>query len=193
MIDQIPPELVALGGTALAAGAAYFGGKRREAMKKVANFETELRKYIEKELGFDSPEVQEVGRDFIKTMLEEEIPNYSKDEDGPVTTYFSDGTYYIPKNKVDMKNAKMYNFYSLFPYRPDRFDCDNYSESWKNLVPLIWGTNGVGDVRDHSAGHAYNIIVYSDGTIEFFEPQESKVVKLGEDDRYQLEEGVVRF
>jgi hypothetical protein len=68
--------------------------------------------------------------------------------------------------------------------------------AYATLSAFLWGTNCVGVVFDWSAGHAYNIIVYANGTVQLYEPQESQVVEFGDtlvgtDSDYKLDNGLV--
>jgi hypothetical protein len=80
---------------------------------------------------------------------------------------------------------------SWFPYRPARFDCEDYGKFMSALVPLVLGTNTVALVVDFTGGHAYNAIVTADGDVLFYEPNGDEIVTLGESGAYQLKRGVV--
>lgn len=63
---------------------------------------------------------------------------------------------------------------------PDRLDCDDFALRFKSDGSIWYNTTAVGIVKDDSAGHAYNIIVFSDGKAKLFEPQQDRFVELGE-------------
>jgi hypothetical protein len=134
---------------------------------------------------------------FIKDRLKQKIEAY----DGsavPVRVVMTDGTYFAPTNPSTMVEAKDFNVFEYVPYRPDFFDCENFAMAYKVFSAFLWGTNCVGVAFDWSAGHAYNIIVYADGTVQLYEPQESKVVEFGDvlagsDPDYKLDNGLVLF
>ena len=51
--------------------------------------------------------------------------------------------------------------------------------AFKAMVDRRFGLNNVGLVIDWSGGHAYNIIVFKDGTVKIFEPQSDSWPKAG--------------
>lgn len=56
-------------------------------------------------------------------------------------------------------------------YVSEKYDCDNFAFSFKARMDRRFHLNNVGLVVDYSGGHAYNCVVFSDGTAELFEPQ----------------------
>jgi len=56
-------------------------------------------------------------------------------------------------------------------YIAEKYDCDNFAFSFKARMDRRFHLNNVGLVIDYSGGHAYNVIVFSDGTVTLFEPQ----------------------
>jgi len=56
-------------------------------------------------------------------------------------------------------------------YVAEKYDCDNFAFSFKARMDRKFHLNNVGLVVDYSGGHAYNCVVFSDGTAELFEPQ----------------------
>jgi len=56
-------------------------------------------------------------------------------------------------------------------YVKERYDCDNFAFSFKARMDRKFHLNNVGLVVDYSGGHAYNCVVFSNGTVELFEPQ----------------------
>ena len=75
-------------------------------------------------------------------------------------------------------------------YVAEKYDCDNFAFSFKAMVDRRFGVNNVGLVIDYSGGHAYNIIVFNDGTVRLFEPQTDKWPRLGTG-MYKFEEGKI--
>ena len=64
-------------------------------------------------------------------------------------------------------------------YIAEKYDCDNFAFSFKARVDRRFHVNTVGLVIDYDAGHAYNIIVFADGTSKIFEPQSDSWPKMG--------------
>lgn len=197
MLEQIPPEIIGVATLLAGAAAAYFRNEQKKAKSKYLKAESDLRGFLREQGIFPNPETQEISRKFIDDALEEKIDAY----DGsavPIRTVFSDGTYYAPKNEETMIEARKFNLFEYLPYRPAFFDCENFAMAYATLSAFLWGTNCVGIAFDWSAGHAYNIIVYADGTVELYEPQESKVVEFGDvlagsESDYKLDNGLVLF
>lgn len=77
-------------------------------------------------------------------------------------------------------------------YVAEKYDCDNFAFSFKARMDRKFHLNNVGLVVDYSGGHAYNCVVFSDGTVELFEPQEDsfKTTQLGTG-YYKCESGLV--
>jgi len=192
MLDQLPPGIVPVVTVLVAAIASYFTGKKKEASKKITEFETEFRELLTEQGIFPSPKVKRESRDFVEQSLKEEIEAF----DGssvPIDLYRSDSDYYLPVSSETMKEAKVFNIFQYLPYRPDRFDCEDYASAYMTFAAFLFGTNGVGTVYDYSSAHAYNIILYSNGTIELYEPQTGEVVETGPDTDYSLKSGMIVF
>ena len=64
-------------------------------------------------------------------------------------------------------------------YIAEKYDCDNFAFSFKARVDRRFHVNTVGLVIDYDAGHAYNIIIFADGTSKIFEPQSDSWPKIG--------------
>lgn len=109
--------------------------------------------------------------------------------DGQIVT--SDGEYYAPTDPAAL--AAVGDLVDLLPYRAERFDCDNLAGAYRTLAAFVCGVNAVGTVLDWSGGHAYNIVIDANGDATLYEPQEDRVVELGESDLYQGERVVVIF
>ena len=75
-------------------------------------------------------------------------------------------------------------------YAADRFDCDNFSFTFKARVGRQYGINAIGVVIDYSSAHAYNVVVFLDGTAKIFEPQSDEWPALGSGN-YKFESGLV--
>jgi len=58
----------------------------------------------------------------------------------------------------------------------EKYDCDNFAFSFKARMDRRFHLNNVGLVVDYSGSHAYNCVVFADGTAELFEPQNDMIV-----------------
>ena len=61
-------------------------------------------------------------------------------------------------------------------HQEEKYDCDNFAFSFKARMDRKFHLNNVGLVVDYSGGHAYNCVIFSDGTAELFEPQSDTFV-----------------
>ncbi len=62
----------------------------------------------------------------------------------------------------------------LLKYIKETFDCENFAELFKSRMALNYGINAVGQVMNYSGGHAFNIIICTDGVF-ILEPQSDKL------------------
>lgn len=190
LLNSLGPEVAAIVVTAVAALLAYKGGKKKEAQKHIVELENNIREYLRDEGLFPSPTTSKVDKQRVDEILKENVEEYEGDA-VPIRVILTDGNYYLPANKSEMVEAKRFNVFEYLPYRPDRFDCENFAAAYKTFAAFLWGTNGVATVIDWSGGHAYNIIIYATGEIEFYEPQEDRVVEIGEEEDYQMENATI--
>ena len=97
---------------------------------------------------------------------------------------------YLVTNQADMKKIIDWDWTDNRKYVAEKYDCDNFAFSFKAMVDRKFGVNNVGLVIDYSGGHAYNIIVFNDGTGKLFEPQSDKWPRRGTS-MYKFEEGKI--
>ena len=64
---------------------------------------------------------------------------------------------------------------------PERGDCNNYGLRFKVAMDFWYNVDAVGFVVDHSAGHAYDLVVFGDVTASLLEPQSDRFVAVGEE------------
>ena len=76
-------------------------------------------------------------------------------------------------------------------YVLDQFDCDNFAFNLKAQIAKDYNLNNVGMVIDNSGGHAYNVVIFRDGTAELLEPQTDKWVTPGESRMYSFKRGII--
>ncbi|MDQ2053222.1 hypothetical protein [Halobellus sp. H-GB7] len=188
----LPTAVASLLGLLLTAGAAYLGGRTKRARSAVIRFETELRRILEDKWGIPSPATRRITRSTIDQALQNAIAPYDGSND-PIRVAYTDGTWLAPiPADVDLLRVGGV-LTSILPYRPERFDCENFAGAFRALVAFGLGTNTVGVVIDWSGGHAYNVIVDADGGVTFYEPQDDRVVEVGKEGNYQLQNALIVF
>lgn len=97
-----------------------------------------------------------------------------------------DGKYYTV-SKEDMRSISSWEETNLLDYEADQYDCDNFALSFMSSVQREFGVTTVGLVIDWSGTHAYNMLVYEDGSVELFEPQNDNIVEPGDADRFAFD------
>ena len=100
-----------------------------------------------------------------------------------------DNKYQVTTQK-DMKKIIDCDWTDNKKYVAEKYDCDNFAFSFKAMVDRRFGVNNVGLVIDYSGGHAYNIIVFNDGSVRLFEPQTDRWARVGTG-QYKFEEGKI--
>lgn len=78
----------------------------------------------------------------------------------------------------------------------DYQDCDDYALAFKVFLANRYRLTAVGYVHDESSWHAYNVAVLADGSVVWIEPQEDRIVSLGDWNEglkagYALERGLI--
>ena len=76
-------------------------------------------------------------------------------------------------------------------YISEKYDCDNFAFSFKARVDKWFHLNCVGLVIDWSGAHAYNIVVFKDGTWSLFEPQSDTWPTAGQSNMYKFESKII--
>ena len=99
-------------------------------------------------------------------------------------------TKYWSCGRTDFEAIVNWDWTDKKKYVAEKYDCDNFAFSFKAMVDRKFNVNNVGLVIDYSAGHAYNIIVFNDGTVKLFEPQSDKWPRIGTS-MYKFEEGKI--
>ena len=93
-------------------------------------------------------------------------------------------------NEEDWKKIIDFDWTNEKKYISEQYDCDNFAFNFKARVARKFGVNSVGLVIDYSGGHAYNLIVFSDGTWKIFEPQSDRWPTIGTG-MYHFENGYI--
>ena len=130
--------------------------------------------------------VQVVNNAFIDESLLEAIEEYEIN----VKRILLDTKYYLCGRK-ELEDILSSGLIETIKYKSNIFDCDNFALLFSALVNLEIGINSVGIVIDYTGGHAYNLVILSDGKVVFIEPQNNQIVELKEEGLYQLKHGVI--
>jgi len=93
--------------------------------------------------------------------------------------------------KVEFQRILETNTINEKQYVLDQFDCDNFAFNLKAQVAKEYGLNNVGMVIDNSGGHAYNVVIFRDGTAELLEPQSDRWIIPGESKMYSFKKGII--
>jgi len=97
-----------------------------------------------------------------------------------------DGKYYTT-SEDEMKQIVNADQTDKKLYRKAEYDCENFALSFMANVQGMYGVTTIGLVIDWSGGHAYNMLVYEDGSIALYEPQNDKFVEPGDTDVRDLD------
>ena len=131
------------------------------------------------------------------TFIEESLQNYAlnyshfkTNSEKNMVRYHLDSTYWTCTKKEFLKIVD-YNNINERKYIGQRFDCDNFALSFKSQVSIDFGLNNVGLVIDYSGGHAYNIVIFSNGDVELFEPQNDSFPIKNSSSMYSFKGGII--
>lgn len=187
----IPSAVAPILGLIVAVISAYLGSRSERGKRAAIQFETELRRIVDRRLGIPTPSTQELSEDDLDDALVEAIPAYDGSSD-PVDVVYSDGIWLAPDPAdVDLLQS-LTSATQWLPYRPERFDCENFAAAFRTLSAFVAGSNTVGVVYDWSSEHAYNVLVDSSGEVYIYEPQDDRTVDIGEE-KYELENALIVF
>ena len=125
-------------------------------------------------LPFDLKRVETRDWSFIQKALKAAIPHL----DNGVNYWRLDGKYYMV-NQDEMAKIIFWSWVDQKQYVAERYDCEDFAFAFKAEVSRIFELNQVGLVIDWSGGHGYNVIVFPDSTVWFFEPQKDELVDIG--------------
>ena len=138
---------------------------------------------------FELPEVSHTEQNM--SFVRSSINAWKKDIDteGKMEIMSLDSKYFLCDEK-DMKSIIKWDWTDKKKYVKEKYDCDNFAFSFKAMVDRRFGVNNVGLFIDYSGGHAYNIIVFNDGSVRLFEPQTDRWARVGTG-QYKFEEGKI--
>lgn len=118
-------------------------------------------------------------------LLEERTGQWVEDTLNAVIPKFGEGVNRWPLDarywlcsQDDMAAIIQADYTDAKAYWAERYDCENFAFTFKALVDRIYGLNQVGLVIDW-CGHGYNVIVFADGEVWFFEPMNDQTVTIG--------------
>ena len=94
-------------------------------------------------------------------------------------------------SKTDFQKVVDFNTINEKKYILEQYDCDNFAFAFKAQVGMNHKLNNVGLVIDNSSGHAYNIVIFDDGTAELFEPQNDSWITPGQTEMYKFKRGII--
>ena len=127
--------------------------------------------------------------EFIANALST-IPGYRKRGKAQWQRIVLDNKYWTC-SKEDFQKIVEFNKINEKQYIADKFDCDNFSFNFKAQVATNHNLNNVGIVIDNSGGHAYNVVIFNDGTADLFEPQTDQWIIPGSDKLYSFKRGII--
>lgn len=165
-------------------------GDRGSASTKASQFEQQIRDALREGGAFPSPETKKIDPTAVESILQEEIEKNNASP-VPIEVILTDNVYYAPLNKSEMDKAKKYNIFQYLPYRPEVFDTDNFATAYSVVCAFLFGTNAVATVYDTDNDNYYNIIVYADATVQYFDPTTSEVVDPQENEAFNPDVAVV--
>ena len=86
---------------------------------------------------------------------------------------------YLTCTRLDFDAIIQWDWTDNKTYIAEKYDCENFSFSFKARVDRRFYINTVGLVIDYEAGHAYNVIIFANGSMKIFEPQSDGWPKIG--------------
>lgn len=179
------PEVLAIIGVSVAAVIAYLRGDMARALSSVIDVETQLRNLLAEEFASVVPSSTEVSQEDIEAAISEKYGEAAAEN-----ILFLDGRYFSTDSE-GFDSMDRLDVIEYLPYRPARFDCENFADLFKTTSALIFGVNTVGVVIDWSGGHAYNIVYLEDGSVFLYEPQTGDRPEvgdaLGDDESYTMD------
>jgi hypothetical protein len=185
--SYLTPYLAELLVSVLGITIAYLGGKKREARKHLINAEDTVRDLAEQRLNLPSPETEPITSERIRAAIADAVT-----PDATIDIYLTDKTWFAPLPSELPLLRDIAGSVSWLPYRPARFDRDNYAQTYATVASLVAGVNTVGVFIDLNSDSIYVVIVDADANATFYEPREGRQVPMGEGE-YTLSDAVIVF
>jgi len=177
MFSELLTPTTAAATASIVAIVSLYVKSLRGGNKNDIEAETKIREIVS-EHGIPSPEGDQISEEKMLNAVRDAMPEGYDDE---ITDYTLDGTYFSP-NKEELDELRLLaGWIEYLPYRPERFDCEDFGFGFYVLSRFIGGVNSVGVVIDWESVHAYNVVVDSDGNAYWYEPMEDQFVEAGED------------
>lgn len=123
---------------------------------------------------FDLEHVEIRDASFVHNAIKAAIPKF---EDG-VSRWPLDSKFRMV-NQDEMAKIIGWSWVDQKQYVSDYFDCEDFAFCFKSEVSRMFMLNQVGLVIDWSGGHGYNLIVFPDGEVWFYEPMDDSIVSIG--------------
>ncbi len=107
------------------------------------------------------------------------ISNASRQHSDKFAISMRDGRYWLPSRPVfDFLMA--WDWTDRREYELDRFDCDDFAAAVMMNFRVKLGLNCLAYVQSYYGGHAFNLVIFENGTWEWLEPQTDRYVRPGE-------------
>ena len=153
--------------------------EKKRLRKRLTECETENRVEI------DPKEVdQEFVRDAVQSIDE-------TDQLGML--YFWDRKYWA-LSKDEFERISKENQVDEKEYVKERFDCEDFARTFQATLLRKYRVNTVGvAISQGDAPHAFNVVVFKDGTAKLFEPQTDEYVEPTDHEKYTLENGMIQI
>lgn len=137
--------------------------------------------------GPDYPEIDYTTVD--KDTVVERLEGFDGFEQHDIFFWF-DYTYRLP-DREDFRAYAVHDGINMREYRDEIYDCDDFSWAFMALVSNRYAINGIGLVitRDPDA-HVCNVVLFQDGTVELWEPQDDEFKTDSDDPKYDLDDAV---
>ncbi|MFB6304262.1 MAG: hypothetical protein ABEH47_03775 [Haloferacaceae archaeon] len=129
--------------------------------------------------------------EWVRDALEAQLQNYWKPPDEGIYHLYRDETFSLLDDPEAFRNyATVFRGMLDSTYSQDGYDCENYAfdlqSAFTRTRPF---TNGVGVLMDFDMDHAFNVVLFSDGTVVRWEPQTADDVT--DELRYRPSTGVL--
>jgi len=110
----------------------------------------------------------------VKLLLLSEIESTTQS-----TTIVEHDSYYVAPKAIEPL-LKLGQPVAELESGKEPVDCEDYAQLWASLQCFAHDINAVGWVIDDDATHAYNCVVTASEEVVWIEPQQNRVVELGE-------------
>jgi hypothetical protein len=165
-------------------------GNRSLALEEASKIEGQIRDVIKASSKVPTPETKSIEKSAAKSILKNEVNGYNGSA-APIRAIFTDEIYFAPKTKDDMEKAKSFNIFRFLPYRPEVFDSEDFASAYSAAAAFVFGTNSIATVYDDTSDKYYNIILYANAEVEYYDPKSSEVIDPEENEEFDPESGLI--